>query len=90
MPIVRIEIVDAEQTPKGSERLADQLGEILSSENGHTWLRILPMRINTRRMACLMLPGHLGLFCHGRTSSKRHGRGSSEYRGGRRRGAKAK
>ena len=44
MPVVRMEIVDVDQMPKGSvERLVDELGEILGSEDGHTWLTIVPI-----------------------------------------------
>ena len=44
MPVVRMEIVDVDQMPKGSvQRLADELGEILGSEDDHTWLRIVPI-----------------------------------------------
>lgn len=44
MPVVRMEIVDVDQMPKGSvQRLVDELGEILGSEDDHTWLRIVPI-----------------------------------------------
>ena len=46
MPVVRMEIVDVDQIPKGSvQRLVDELGDILGSEDGHTWLRITTLRI---------------------------------------------
>ena len=44
MPVVRMEIVDVDQMPKVSvQRLVDELGEILGSEDDHTWLRIVPI-----------------------------------------------
>ena len=44
MPVVRMEIVDVDQIPKGSVQcLVDELGDILGSEDGHTWLRIVPI-----------------------------------------------
>ena len=37
MPVVRMEIVDVDQIPKGSvQRLVDELGDILGSEDGRT------------------------------------------------------
>jgi len=42
-----MEIVDVDQIPKGSVQcLVDELGDILGSEDGHTWLRIVPIPAN--------------------------------------------
>ena len=44
MSVVRMELVDVDQMPKVSvQRLVDEPGEILGSEDGHTWLTIVPI-----------------------------------------------
>lgn len=47
MPVVRMEIVDIDQICIGSaQRLAGELYEIIRSEDGHTWLRIVSIPTN--------------------------------------------